>query len=149
MSRQTLDLLLLAHAGATLFMVGLIWFVQIVHYPLFGRVGRGNFIRYEEQHARRTGWVVAGPMVLELILAIAWVWIRGGWIEWAGLLLLGGIWASTAVWQVPMHRRLAAGYDEAAHRWLVRSNWVRTAGWSLRGIIALAMMAPPTSAGWF
>jgi hypothetical protein len=27
--------LLLAHAAATLFMVGVIWFVQLVHYPLF------------------------------------------------------------------------------------------------------------------
>ncbi|MFY0528690.1 hypothetical protein ACN28I_37835 [Archangium gephyra] len=31
-------LVLLAHAAATLFMVGLIWFVQVVHYPLFSRV---------------------------------------------------------------------------------------------------------------
>ncbi|MCK6525129.1 hypothetical protein L6R49_27300, partial [Myxococcota bacterium] len=32
-------LLLLIHAAATWFMVGLIWFVQIVHYPLFSAVG--------------------------------------------------------------------------------------------------------------
>ena len=32
-------LLLLLHAAATLFMTGLIWFVQVVHYPLFARVG--------------------------------------------------------------------------------------------------------------
>ena len=34
-------LLLLLHAGATFFMCGLIWFVQIVHYPLFAQVGSG------------------------------------------------------------------------------------------------------------
>jgi hypothetical protein len=33
-------LVLLANLAATFFMVGLIWFVQIVHYPLFGQVGR-------------------------------------------------------------------------------------------------------------
>ena len=29
----------LAHIAATLFMCGAIWFVQIVHYPLFEQVG--------------------------------------------------------------------------------------------------------------
>jgi hypothetical protein len=28
-------LLLLANVAATLFMVGMIWFVQVVHYPLW------------------------------------------------------------------------------------------------------------------
>ncbi len=32
--------LLILHAGATLYMAGVIWFVQIVHYPLFSRVGQ-------------------------------------------------------------------------------------------------------------
>jgi hypothetical protein len=38
-----LALLLLANAAATLFMVGVIRFVQVVHYPLFARVGRPGF----------------------------------------------------------------------------------------------------------
>lgn len=38
-----METLLYLHAGATLFMTGLIWFVQVVHYPLFLRVGEGNF----------------------------------------------------------------------------------------------------------
>jgi hypothetical protein len=36
-------LLLLANAAATFFMVGVIWFVQVVHYPLFARVGTLDF----------------------------------------------------------------------------------------------------------
>lgn len=31
--------LLLVHAAATWAMVGLVWFVQVVHYPLFAQVG--------------------------------------------------------------------------------------------------------------
>src|SRR5918998_3799546 len=33
---------LLVHLAATLVMVGVIWFVQIVHYPPFSRVGSGG-----------------------------------------------------------------------------------------------------------
>ena len=34
---------LLTHLAATLYMVGVIWFVQVVHYPLFARAGAEGF----------------------------------------------------------------------------------------------------------
>ena len=40
---MTMELILLTQVFATLFMVGLIWFVQIVHYPLYAKVGREQF----------------------------------------------------------------------------------------------------------
>ena len=33
-------LILLSNVAATLYMVGLIWCIQIVHYPLFAQVGK-------------------------------------------------------------------------------------------------------------
>ena len=56
------DGLLLVHAATTLFMVGVIWFVQIVHYPLFQRVGKDGFGAYERQNTRKTGYVLALPI---------------------------------------------------------------------------------------
>lgn len=141
MNTETLQWLLAAHAFVALFMTGLIWFVQIVHYPLFDRVGKADFAGYEQQHLRRTGWVVGGPMLLELGLAAALAWSPGGTQAWCGLGLLGIIWLSTAVSQVPMHRRLQREYEQSAHRQLVRGNWVRTVAWSLRGVLAVAMLA--------
>ena len=67
------SLLLLLNAAATLFMTGLIWFVQVVHYPLFGSVGDGGFDRYAALHARRTTWVVGPPMLLELVTSFGLV----------------------------------------------------------------------------
>jgi hypothetical protein len=52
---------LLLQAAATLFMTGVIWFVQVVHYPLMARVGAAGFPDYEAAHARLTGYVVVGP----------------------------------------------------------------------------------------
>ena len=127
------------HAAATWFMVGLIWFVQIVHYPLFSRVGESGYAEYAREHVRRTGWVVAGPMLAELAFAVAVVWVVGGALAWIGLALVGVIWMSTWVWQVPAHRRLEAGFDAAAHVRLTRTNWVRTAAWTARSVIALAL----------
>ena len=120
---------------------GAIWFVQIVHYPLFSLVGQPRFSEYEREHVRRTGRVVAGPMLAELASAMAIVWVVGGTLAWIGLALVGVIWMSTWIWQVPAHRRLEAGFDAAAHRRLTRTNWVRAAAWTARSVIALALAA--------
>jgi hypothetical protein len=133
--------LLVVHAAATLYMTGVIWFVQIVHYPLFSRVGQAGFSAYEREHVRRTGRVVAGPMLVELASAAAVAWIVGGLLAWIGMVLVGVIWMSTWLWQVPAHRRLEAGFDAAAHQRLTRTNWVRTAAWTARSVIALALAA--------
>jgi hypothetical protein len=141
MNPETLRWVLAAHALVTFFMTGLIWFVQVVHYPLFDRVGKADFASYEQQNTRRTTWVVAGPMLLELGLSAVLAWSPGGTLAWCGLALLGIIWLSTAVCQVPMHCRLEQGFDRAAYRSLVRGNWVRTIAWSLRGVLAVVMLA--------
>jgi hypothetical protein len=101
-------------------------------------VGAADFRAYEREHARRTGWVVGPAMIVELALALALA-VRGGALAWTGLALLGAIWTSTAFVQVPLHRRLAAGPDEAARRRLVRTNWIRTVAWSGRTVIATTL----------
>ncbi len=126
----------LVHLAATLFLTGLIWTVQVVHYPLFKRVGIAGFAAYAHEHAARIGGVVGPAMLLEGTTAVALLWVRPAavpaWAAWAGVALLLVNWVSTAVVQMPCHARLAEGFDPATARWLVLSNWVRTAAWTLR-----------------
>ena len=138
--------ILAVHAYATLAMVGLIWFVQVVHYPLYAKVGANAFAAYHEQHVQRTTAVVAPFMLVELGCS---VWLLAapdpryaGWMPWVGMLLLGVIWVSTALLQVPSHGRLQAGYTTAAHAFLVRTNWIRTSAWTLRGILCVLPFVP-------
>ena len=139
------DGVLLVQAAATLTMTGIIWFVQVVHYPLFRLVGSEGFAAYAAAHGRRTGWVVAVPMVAEVASGVLLLWWRppgvpGSWV-WIGLALLLVIWLSTALLQVPRHRALAAGFEASVGRGLTATNWVRTVAWSLRGLLVLAMVA--------
>jgi hypothetical protein len=138
-------LVLLANLAATMFMVGVIWFVQIVHYPLFGEVGEPNFAAYSEAHSRLTTFVVAPAMLVELATAALLVFLRPpgvpGFVLWIGVGLVAVVWVSTAFLQVPRHATLGLGFDEGAYEFLVASNWVRTAAWSLRGGISLWMVA--------
>ncbi|MCA9083844.1 MAG: hypothetical protein KDA81_07300 [Planctomycetaceae bacterium] len=131
--------LLLLHVLLTCFMTGLIWFVQIVHYPMFADVGRTEFSSYEIRHNQRTTWIVAPIMIAELAtgMFIA-VRIEGNELAAAvgvGLILM--IWLSTAVLQVPEHRRLMAGFDARSWRRLVLTNWIRTSAWTVRAFLTL------------
>lgn len=140
-----MELLLLVHAGSTLFMVGLIWFVQIVHYPLLGSVGKEHFVTYAEAHSRLTSRVVGPPMLLEAATTVMLLFFRPAeiplWAAWGGLILLAIVWLSTAFLQVPRHTALGARFNATTHGFLVASNWVRTGGWSARGILALWMIS--------
>lgn len=143
------------HVAATLFMTGLIWFVQVVHYPLMSRVGERRFEDYERRHQRRTSWVVGPVMLVELATG---VWVAawpgagsgvgvGSWAAIAGLGMLGAIWVSTMALQVPLHRRLESGYDEAAARRLVSTNWIRTVLWTGRSVMWLFVVSSGEGAG--
>jgi len=136
------ELLFHMHAAATWALAGLVWTVQVVHYPLMARVGAGSFPGYHAAHTRRMTRVVAPLMLAELGTAGALLWLgeRNPW--WlASLAPLAGNWLSTALVQVPLHRRLSSGFDPAAHTRLVRTNWWRTAAWSLRGGLVLPALA--------
>ena len=78
------------HLVCTLLMLGVILFVQVVHYPLFAQVGAVSFKRYEALHTVRTTWVVAPLMVGELLTAL-WlaVFPAAPALQWLTLLGLG------------------------------------------------------------
>ena len=62
-----MKLVFLAHLVSTLVMVGVIWTVQVVHYPLFAGVGADGWSAYEAAHQSRITLVVGPLMVAELV----------------------------------------------------------------------------------
>ena len=135
----------LVHLASTLLMVGVIWIVQVVHYPLFASVGAGGWAAYEAAHQSRITLVVGPLMIAELVTAVWLVLDRPAalpaWAVLLGAALVGLIWASTAFVQVPLHAALGGPFDADAHARLVATNWIRTAGWTLRGGLVLWMTA--------
>jgi hypothetical protein len=131
---MSLKLLLLLNFALATYLTGVIWTVQLVHYPSFAQAARDTFPAFHQQHSNRISWVVMAPMVLELGLAGWLVWqgrALGQGVWWAlGLVVL--IWAATFFISVPFHNRLAHGYDYIAIDGLVRTNWLRTLAWTAR-----------------
>jgi hypothetical protein len=134
-----LDRLLVLHLIVCAFLCGLIWVVQLVHYPLFDRVDRAMFPSFESAHSTRITWVVAPVMLAEAATAVLLLVtaLRAGADARIAMFNLAGvvaIWAATAFLSVPQHARLADGFDPEAHRLLVQTNWVRTALWTARTV---------------
>lgn len=139
------DTVLLAQAVASGAMCGLIWFVQVVHYPLFAATGGERSRDYALENQRRTTPVVLPFMLVELATAVAVViWPPAGigrGMAAIGLGLVVVIWLSTFLVQVPLHGRLARdGHDPGVVAALVRGNWIRTAAWTARAVLAAWML---------
>ena len=138
------DFIFLIHAGATLFLVGLIWTIQIVHYPLFANVGAGDYAAYQTSHMSRITYVVAPVMLAELCAAIYFVFalyepINPNYFRF-GFALVLIIWASTLFVQSPIHGKLAQAFDSDLVGRLVLTNWIRTIAWTIRGALVLWMI---------
>ena len=141
-------LLLLIHAAATWFLVGLIWVIQLVHYPLMIHVTQG-FGAFHEAHSMRITWIVGPLMCTELVTAF--LLTQGGlgipaWAAWLGLGLVGVCWLATLLLAIPQHAVLAKGMDPIALARLVGTNWLRTLAWSARGVLVLWMLHAATAA---
>lgn len=139
------ELILLLQLASTLFMTGLIWFVQLVHYPLMKLAGAEQFSTFSAAHQNRTTWVVAGPMMLELAtslgLVVSSTMLRQSLVYQASVILLIAIWISTALRQMPLHRQLLLGHNAQCIERLVRSNWIRTFAWTLRSVILCCLFS--------
>jgi hypothetical protein len=133
----------LAHLVSTLVLVGIIWTVQVVHYPLMALVGEDHFVAYENAHSPRMAavvmlpWTVQGATTLGLLIA------RPPGVP-ASLVAAAAVAAAvpvlvTVVASVPAHARLGSGFDAQVHGRLVRTNWLRTAAWTVHAPIAVAI----------
>jgi hypothetical protein len=139
------DGVVVAHAAATLFLTGLIWTVQVVHYPLFAQVGSEGFPGYQESHSSRITAVLALPWVVQGVTT-AWLLVAPPAgvprpLIWAAAVLAAIPVAVTVALSIPAHQRLGGGFDDAEHRKLVTTNWLRTAAWTAHSAVAVAMLA--------
>lgn len=132
-----------AHLAATAAMVGFIWTIQLLSYPIMASVPADGFVRFEQAHQRRVTTVLAVLAPAELVTTVAVVLVRSdvpSWLTIGAGAVLAAIWVSTGVHFAPLHGRLAAGFDPRLHRRLVRDNWWRTTAWTARGAAAIAMV---------
>lgn len=132
------------HFSLTLYMTGLIWLVQVIHYPLFKLVSESTFPDYHRTHIQKTSFVIAIPMILEMITAFYLIskdeTYRSNPFFLTASLLLALIWAVTFFISVPNHNVLSKGLNDQALTTLIKTNWIRTVAWSLRAFLLFSLL---------
>lgn len=147
-----MKILFIIHILTSLTMLGLIWFVQIVHYPLFSQIPADNYSLYQQLHMKWTGYLVAPVMLVELITGLLlffnYPYSDSKVLFTVSMILLAGVWLSTAFIQVPLHNSLIDGSNVLSIKKLVTSNWIRTICWTIRSLILcyiLYLIIPSTA----
>ena len=126
--------MLIIHLIATSVMVGVIWIIQLVHYPSFHFIELKQYTTFQRFHMSRISYMVIPAMLTELFTLILIV-ISMDQIDTlvlASAILLIFIWLMTAVFFSGVHQKLTLGYDQTVVDKLVKLNWGRTLLWTLR-----------------
>ena len=142
--QRNLRTLIVIHTAATMFMVGLIWTIHYVHYPLFALVGESTYVSFQAEHVERIGkllfvpWLTEGITLLG-VLALAFLGGRKAFrvpavingAAMAVVLVISGFWSA------PAHAKLADGFDKSIHDQLMTANLIRTLAWTVCGACAV------------
>ena len=124
-------------------MVGLIWTIHTVHYPLFADVGPENYAQFQAHHVERIGKLLLLPWAIEGITALLLIVVvpkKQKFLVITGAVLVAGILVLSGLVSAPAHAELADGFDESVHSQLMNANLARTLLWTLRGLIAASLL---------
>ena len=131
------SILLLIHLISTSLMVGIIWVIQVVHYPSFHYIGNSRYISFQKFHMERISYIVIPVMLVESISGFFLIYDELNPILLISMVLLLSIWMLTAFFFSSLHQKLVSGYEEETVRKLVKINWIRTALWTLRLVLLI------------
>ncbi len=128
--------LFLVHIVFSLYLFGVIWFVQVVHYPIF------LYLNYDPAHnpfifhQSRTGIAVMSAMAIELVSVVILMFIPYPNFFAVLILLIFTllIWITTFMIQVPCYNVLKREKNENVIYRLIWTNWLRTALWTFKAI---------------
>jgi len=126
-----------------MYVLGEIWFGQIVVYPLFAKVGEAEYVAYHRFYSSRILLPVIVPGFASFLVPIGllffgpesvplWMYLANVVCGLAGLLV-------TVALEIPRHAKLErGGKQEAVIRELILYNWPRT--FSITGSALLTVL---------
>jgi len=134
-----MEVVFLIQLFASFFLCGLIWIVQLVHYPSFKYVDNLEFTKFELFHTKNISFIVVPIMVLELATAIILAHNSLGYSKlfFINLILVLTVWLVTFVFSVPCHQKLTRVKNLRTIDLLVKTNWLRTFIWTLKALLLI------------
>lgn len=134
---------------ASIMLAGIIWFVQLVQFPLFQQVKPAHFLRYEISFKQSSSWFLLVFFLLEAYGTIGVLAIHRAehpLLVWSNLILFAFVWITTIGITTPIHTSLMQRYLPEKIRLLHSANWLRTVGWTLKAAVAVLLFIKISSA---
>ena len=130
----TNNFVLLGHLIFTSIMTGVIWVIQIVHYPSFHFIEKELYTAFQKFHMNKISIIVIPIMLAELITGMMLFLDKSSKSPFliVSFVILILIWLITGVFFSKAHNELMTGYQELVVNQLVVMNWIRTLLWTLR-----------------
>jgi hypothetical protein len=129
------------HLICSFFLCGLIWTIQMVHYPSFKYVSDFSFQEFSTFHQKNITLIVGPFMLIELLTGLGLLLKYQNAvsiINIAGILL---VFLVTVFVSMPLHKVLSQRKSYPAIDKLVSTNWIRTVVWSLRSLLLLYIVS--------
>lgn len=138
------EIFLLLWAALVFWVLGQIWLVQIVVYPLFAKVGEAGYIAYHRFYTRRIPAPVIIPGFASFLLPVALAFSGPdvpGWMSAANIAAgIVGLLV-TVLLEIPRHNRLEkGGKNDVTIAELIRFNWPRTLSISAQSAVTFLML---------
>lgn len=135
-SQHTNVMIELASLIISWILVGLIWIIQLVHYPSFAYVSPSEFVAFHQHHTSSIAPIVLPLMTAELAITTYLAYqCSFDWSYLLPLLIVLAIWGSTFFIAVPLHQQLAFAKNDISITQLVQTNWIRTLLWTLKALL--------------
>lgn len=119
------------------YLVGLIWLIQLIHYPAFRHIESTSWGHFHQAHSAMLGLLAGGPMIVSLLVGLWLSYTMGTARQHVALGCEVVAWIVTFGLSVPEHARLAKGKDAMAISRLIRWNWLRTMAWTSKLAVLL------------
>ena len=125
--------------------VGLIWTIQLVHYPSMKFIPKERFVEYHNFHSIRISFLAMPLMLMELGTSLMLFYQNFNnaiqTIFLINLVIVVLIWLSTFLIQVPLHNSLSKEKQSEKLSKLICTNWIRTILWTARSILMILFLA--------
>lgn len=135
--------ILLIHSLFTWVVIGMIWLIQVVYYPLSKALG-DLYQKYEHEQLRYLGFLLVPIYLGEVGTGIALVCIKTAqgdhFLAVLNLVLIGLIYSSALFLRRKKTQIRDLFFIRRLHAILFNTNWFRTILWGIRGFVVYVLL---------
>lgn len=125
-------------------MTAVVWFMQVVHYPLMAYADPTRWEEFAEKRRMWTVMITYPLMAFEALTGFTLILIATQSPTYpylaVSLILLVSLILYTFMYLNPQLKKLSGPLDEEGHKRFLKLHWIRTAGWSLRLLLFILMV---------